>query len=424
MKFLNLWQQHTDEMMFLESSVFTVCGKECTMEFQPSADMSWQSWACNELNQAATFPSPYANVSKNDMCTMGKSIGSDDKQWKPFTNAIREDHAEKLRVFLASLPSDISEKGKHDRKLAFMAENGMRQLGKPRIGNFAERVRPDPLHYEINAWQNMLDVIYIECVQRNLFNDFIEVLSGAVGSQSLGCEVQDCNGKVNEIYGTVELECSNMSSEVSAENLQEGDRVGLDDSIESFNDSSDALNASKDVADTGSQGTVEISPGMQRQFSRLGIEKIANDNLVTALKKSPTISSASKPGCGLVYLSRKIVDHYNDENKRHNKLPIRLIGEQAISLARYGYRLVDCLQTSDETEGQKVRRITLSKAVQYLRNAAGLFNKITITFTELEELEEFCQLYFNLLALFFPSSVNVTVWTVGIAIPYHARKLY
>ena len=49
-----LWQQHTEEMLLLESSVFTICGRECTMEFQPSADISWQSWACNELNQAAT----------------------------------------------------------------------------------------------------------------------------------------------------------------------------------------------------------------------------------------------------------------------------------------------------------------------------------------------------------------------------------
>jgi hypothetical protein len=32
-----LWQQHTEEMLLLESSVFTICGRKCTMEFQPSA---------------------------------------------------------------------------------------------------------------------------------------------------------------------------------------------------------------------------------------------------------------------------------------------------------------------------------------------------------------------------------------------------
>ena len=190
----------------------------------------------------------------------------------------------------------------------------MRQLGKPRIGNFAERVKPDPLHCEINVWQNMLDVIYIESVERNLFNDFMEVLSGAVGSQNLG----------RETAGTVELNCSNICSEVSTENLPEEDRLGLDDKIESLNDSG---------VDTGSEGTGELPSAMQKQLSGLKIEKIANDNLVISLKQSPTIPSALKPGCRLVYLSKKIVEHYNDENKRHNKLPIRLIGEQAILLA-------------------------------------------------------------------------------------------
>lgn len=47
-----------------------LCGKECTLQFQPSANMSWQSWACNVLNQAATYPSPYANVHKGKLCTM------------------------------------------------------------------------------------------------------------------------------------------------------------------------------------------------------------------------------------------------------------------------------------------------------------------------------------------------------------------
>ena len=52
----SLWQQHTDEMLLLESSVFTLCQRECTFEFQPCADMSWQNWACNEVNNAEHIP--------------------------------------------------------------------------------------------------------------------------------------------------------------------------------------------------------------------------------------------------------------------------------------------------------------------------------------------------------------------------------
>ena len=42
----------------------------------------------------------------------------------------------------------------------------------------------------------------------------------------------------------------------------------------------------------------------------------------------------------------------------------------------------------------------------------------------MDQLDEFCQHYFNMLVLFFPESINVTVWTVAYAIPYHAWKLY
>jgi hypothetical protein len=100
----DLWQQHTSEMQLLEGKIFTVCRKECTMEFQPSADMSWQSWANQELNQAATFPSPYANVCKSNMRTIGGSIGEGvDETWKPYTNIVRENHVKKVIIITCSI---------------------------------------------------------------------------------------------------------------------------------------------------------------------------------------------------------------------------------------------------------------------------------------------------------------------------------
>ena len=48
-------------------------------------------------------------------------------------------------------------------------------------------------------------------------------------------------------------------------------------------------------------------------------------------------------GCGLAFVASLIREHYKDKDKRSNNLSIRLIGEQAIALARYSYRLVDAL---------------------------------------------------------------------------------
>ena len=129
-------------------------------------------------------------------------------------------------------------------------------------------------------------------------------------------------------------------------------------------------------------------------------------------------------GCRLSYLLTKVKEHYDDESKRFNKLSVRLIGTQAIPLARHSYRLVDALQTTSETEGEKLR-LTLRKIVEYLQNAGGLYNKVFVNSPgEICQLEEFCHLYFNLLVLFFPNSVNVTVCTMAYVLPYHARRLY
>ena len=116
------------------------------------------------VNQAATYPSPYANAHKNDMCTPGGTTGlnSYDK-WTQYTNDLRDEHVKKVNTFLASLPTHLSSRSPHDKLLAFVAENGVRQLGPPRIGIFVERVRSDPLHREINAWQHLLDLIYSVC---------------------------------------------------------------------------------------------------------------------------------------------------------------------------------------------------------------------------------------------------------------------
>ena len=82
-------------MEMLEGNVFVVSNKQCTVEFQPSADMSWQSWANNELSQTVTYPyaSPYVNESKGNMCTMGASIGMGEEDFfKSYTLEVRNSH--------------------------------------------------------------------------------------------------------------------------------------------------------------------------------------------------------------------------------------------------------------------------------------------------------------------------------------------
>jgi hypothetical protein len=213
----------------------------------------------------------------------------------------------------------LSEEAKHKKLLKYMAEEGIRQLDSALIGDYAERQRPEPMHCELNAWQNILNVIYLEYVQRGMFPKFTEVLSAPKVNSSGNCPIL---------------------------------------------------------------------------------------------------------GCGLGYLVSTIEEHYGCESTRHNKLPTRLIGEQAIALANYSYRLVDSLVLEEESQPQRLRRLALGKLVEFLRNVGVLINKIAVCPDYLVQLKENCTHFFNIFALFFNSNVNITVWTIGYAIPYHAAKLY
>lgn len=119
-----------------------------------------------------------------------------------------------------------------------------------------------------------------------------------------------------------------------------------------------------------------------------------------------------------------IKEHCADEKKRHNKIPTRLIGAQAIALARYAYQLIDSLHSSDESPVQCVARLALDRIVLHLREACSIFNKVSTAEAYLQDLDENYKLYFNLMCLFFSTYVNITSWTVACAIPYHSFKLH
>lgn len=96
----DIWHQHTQEMLLLEASNFTVNEKVCSFGFQPSADQSWQSWAANEVSQSATYPSPYANVSKFSLSIRNGRIGS---SWDAITPERRAKHVEMVQDFQTKL---------------------------------------------------------------------------------------------------------------------------------------------------------------------------------------------------------------------------------------------------------------------------------------------------------------------------------
>lgn len=234
---------------------------------------------------------------------MGGTIGHlDSDTWKPPTMQQRKEDLAKLARFRESLGDSLSQAKRHEKELSFMAENGIWQVEYPRIGEYADQQRPEPVHNEINAWQHLLNVIYKEALRRELTEDFLKVLS-------LPLKVSDNDQARPVVAGT-----HSSYPEVA------GDRARKS----------------------------ELLKGRHEEFQE-AIGRASGSYEVTG--------TTGRKGCQLAFLARQIREHYNDEEKRNNNISTRLIGEQAISLARYSFRLIDALATQDESGPQRIKRL-------------------------------------------------------------------
>ena len=191
------------------------------------------------------------------------------------------------------------------------------------------------MHCEINAGQHYIDLLYLEAVMRKKFDPFVSVLAAPLG-----------RGGEDDID-----EVQPQKSLVKISSLESvGERARQQDLLQ-----------------------------QSEEKLRQHLEKAGNGSVRKA---------SGKRGYGLGYLASIVREHYSDESNRHNKLPVRLIGNQAIALARYSYRLVDTLKCENETEAQKAKRLALGKIGEYLRNAGGLFNRIETNSAQVARLKK------------------------------------
>ena len=93
--------------------------------------------------------------------------------------------------------------------------------------------------------------------------------------------------------------------------------------------------------------------------------KVFQEAIARATASCSIEGTSGKKGCQLAFLARQIREHYNEKEKRSNKISTRLIGEQAIYLARYSFRLIDalaCSRLSVSGEDRKKQRGTRRRA--------------------------------------------------------------
>ena len=116
---------------------------------------------------------------------------------------------------------------------------------------------------------------------------------------------------------------------------------------------------------------------------------------IETLKNSP-----KEGGCGLSLISRGIEEHYASEKTRYIKLSARLIGEQAIKLARYSCRLIDGLYLNSKGSSSKIKCLALGKMTECLRDIGAMISRVNVSHDYPREVQNICR-YFLILFLSF-----------------------
>lgn len=146
-------QRLTTEMEEVENQLLTTeKGYQVKFVFKliPS-DMKWASSFSGELNNAATYFSPFANVSQSNKNTIFGSIGGSGATWQPWSYEKRLEVARKVENFKKRLKDPDGKQRSEVTK--FIAQNKSRQEYVPPPGKYVTLIKPDPLHSINNGWQ-------------------------------------------------------------------------------------------------------------------------------------------------------------------------------------------------------------------------------------------------------------------------------
>ncbi|XP_064648994.1 uncharacterized protein LOC135501113 isoform X2 [Lineus longissimus] len=96
--FISQLERIIAELEEIEKKEFTIgsVAVRFRLELVP-ADCKWAAIACGELSNAATYPSTFGNVHKDELGTLNASFGTDEKStWKPWGYLQRLEHANKV----------------------------------------------------------------------------------------------------------------------------------------------------------------------------------------------------------------------------------------------------------------------------------------------------------------------------------------
>lgn len=162
-------------------------------------------------------------------------------------------------------------------------------------------------------------------------------------------------------------------------------------------------------------------------------EAIAKSNLPDTCKKFmdvPRDSPFSQLVTALKFevkakcLARKVIKWYDETQGNGQDLQYRFTGKESRLFCHNFMRLIKWLSNEKDSRLQRQTVLTYAYIGLRLRDCVSIFNRFDVTAEQLSQLTVVAREYFRGNALFLPSSINPTVWTIGHIIPSHTQDVY
>jgi hypothetical protein len=123
-------------------------------------------------------------------------------------------------------------------------------------------------------------------------------------------------------------------------------------------------------------------------------------------------------------LAGKVKKWFDETQGKKLDISYRFTGKESRLFCHNFMRLIKYLSCENDNQKQRQTVLTLVYIGLRLRDCCSIFNRFEVKEKYPTTLQTLAIEYFRANAMFLPSSINPTIWTLGHVVPVHARAVY
>ena len=123
-------------------------------------------------------------------------------------------------------------------------------------------------------------------------------------------------------------------------------------------------------------------------------------------------------------LAKKVKKWFDETQGRQADLQYRFTGKESRLFCHNFMQLIKSLSSEGDSKKQKQTVLALVYIGTRLRDCCSIFNRFDMKETDISKLNSLAVEYFRANAMFIPTSVNPTIWTIGHVLPMHVKQVF